>query len=108
MTIQRGLSGTLRRTSRIATPKIAARKNDTRHPTSLAKILGSSSTTDRHAPIAVPIQYEPLMIKSTAPRTRAGINSSIAELIAEYSPPIPPPATPRNKINHHPPHQNPA
>ena len=31
------------------------------------------------------------MIRSTRPRARAGINSSIAELIAAYSPPIPAP-----------------
>ena len=31
------------------------------------------------------------MIRSTRPRTRAGISSSIAELIAAYSPPMPAP-----------------
>src|SRR5436305_14436752 len=81
-------------------PKIAARKNETRQPTFLAKMLGSSSSTDRQAPTAVPIQYEPLMIRSTAPRTRAGISSSIAELIAEYSPPIPAPVIARQRMNH--------
>jgi hypothetical protein len=34
------------------------------------------------APPAAPSQYEPLMMRSTRPRTRAGISSSIAELIA--------------------------
>src|SRR3989440_8156040 len=47
------------------------------------------------------------MIRSTAPRTRAGINSSIAELIAEYSPPIPAPVIARNRINHHTLNENP-
>jgi hypothetical protein len=35
------------------------------------------------------------MIRSTRPRARAGISSSIAELIAEYSPPIPAPVKKR-------------
>jgi hypothetical protein len=35
------------------------------------------------------------MIKSMRPRRRAGINSSIAELTAEYSPPIPAPVMKR-------------
>ena len=35
------------------------------------------------------------MIRSTRPRTRAGISSSIAELIAAYSPPIPAPVRKR-------------
>jgi len=41
------------------------------------------------APSAAPIQKVPLMPRSTAARTRAGISSSIAELIAAYSPPMP-------------------
>ena len=40
------------------------------------------------------------MIRSTVPRTRAGINSSIAELIAAYSPPIPAPVKKRHAANH--------
>ena len=35
------------------------------------------------------------MIRSTRPRARAGISSSIAELIAAYSPPIPAPVKKR-------------
>ena len=31
------------------------------------------------------------MMRSTVPRTRAGISSSMAELIAAYSPPMPAP-----------------
>ena len=43
------------------------------------------------APPAAPIQNEPLMAMSTRPRYCAGISSSIAELIAAYSPPMPAP-----------------
>ena len=39
------------------------------------------------------------MIRSTLPRARAGIISSIAELIAEYSPPIPAPVKNRAARN---------
>ena len=35
------------------------------------------------------------MIRSTVPRTRAGISSSMAELIAAYSPPMPAPVKKR-------------
>ena len=52
------------------------------------------------APAAVPSQNEPLMIRSTVPRTRAGISSSIAELIAAYSPPMPAPVKKRQTANH--------
>ena len=37
------------------------------------------------------------MIRSTRPRTRAGISSSIAELIAAYSPPMPAPVKKRQR-----------
>ena len=47
--------------------------------------------SDSRLPPAAPSQNEPLMIRSIRPRARAGINSSIAELIAAYSPPIPAP-----------------
>ena len=50
------------------------------------------------APAAEPAQYEPLIIRSTRPRTRAGISSSIAELIAEYSPPMPAPGEEAAKV----------
>ena len=46
-------------------------------------------------PAAAPTQNVPLIARSTRPRTRAGISSSIAELIAEYSPPIPAPVKKR-------------
>jgi hypothetical protein len=40
-----------------------------------------------------------LIVRSTCPRTRAGISSSIAELIAEYSPPMPAPVSARQTVN---------
>ena len=48
-------------------------------------------------PAANPTQNVPLIARSTQPRMRAGISSSIAELIAEYSPPIPAPVRNRKK-----------
>jgi hypothetical protein len=44
----------------------------------------------------VPSQNEPLMIRSTRPRSRAGISSSMAELMAADSPPIPAPVRNRH------------
>ena len=46
-------------------------------------------------PISAPAQYVPLIAMSIRPRCRAGIISSIAELIAAYSPPMPAPARTR-------------
>ena len=46
------------------------------------------------------------MIRSTRPRTRAGISSSIAELIAEYSPPIPAPVKKRQRKKYQGAHAN--
>ena len=54
---------------------------------------------ERPAPIAAPTQNVPLMARSTVPRTRAGISSSIAELIAAYSPPMPKPVSARQSAN---------
>ena len=39
------------------------------------------------------------MIRSTRPRTRAGISSSMAELMAAYSPPMPAPVKKRQTKN---------
>ena len=47
------------------------------------------------APSAAPTQNDPLMAMSTRPRYLAGISSSIAELIAAYSPPMPAPVMKR-------------
>ena len=51
--------------------------------------------------MAAPTQNDPLMIRSTRPRALAGMSSSIAELIAAYSPPIPAPVKKRIARNHH-------
>ena len=50
--------------------------------------------------MAAPTQKLPLIARLTRPRTRAGINSSIAELIAAYSPPMPSPVRKRHHANH--------
>ncbi len=68
---------------------------------SLGSTLGLSSTIVRAAPAAAPSQYDPLMIRSMRPRSRAGISSSMAELIAEYSPPIPAPVRNRQAKKNH-------
>src|SRR5579875_2109167 len=60
----------------------------TRQPTSWGRIAGSSTTSEPRAPRAAPIQKLPLIARSVQPRQRAGMSSWIAELIAEYSPPI--------------------
>ena len=49
------------------------------------------------APTAAPAQYEPFTASETVARTRAGTSSSIAELIAAYSPPMPAPV--RNRMS---------
>ena len=76
-------------------PRIAPRPNARRQPTSAAKRASFEQDGESSAPAAVPSQNEPLMIRSTVPRTRAGISSSIAELIAAYSPPMPAPVKKR-------------
>ena len=57
--------------------------------------VGSSSGMVSSEPPAAPIQNEPLMAMSTRPRYFAGISSSMAELIAAYSPPMPAPVRKR-------------
>ena len=42
-------------------------------------------------PRAAPTQKDPLIATSTRPRYALGISSSMAELIAAYSPPMPAP-----------------
>src|SRR5439155_14701195 len=96
----RGLSGIQRRKKITMRPSVAPIPNANRHPSQIGTRFGSSSTSVAAAPSAAPTQYEPLMIKSTRPRTRAGISSSIAELIAAYSPPMPAPVTARKNAEH--------
>ena len=61
----------------------------------------SSRTRAPPAPAADPSQYVPLITRSTRPRTRAGISSSIAELMAAYSPPMPEPVKNRVRKKNH-------
>ena len=91
MNSHRGLSGTDRRTIRMPTARIAPRPNASRQPHSWLITVGSSSGMVSSAPPAAPTQNEPLIDTSTRPRYLAGISSSIAELIAAYSPPMPAP-----------------
>jgi hypothetical protein len=77
------------------TPSRAPIPNARRQPTSAAKSAVSSRAIAATAPPAAPIQKLPLIIRSTRPRNRAGISSSIAELIAAYSPPMPAPVKKR-------------
>jgi hypothetical protein len=62
-------------------------------------MLVSSRSSEASEPSAVPTQNEPPMMRSTTPRTRAGITSSTAEWIAEYSPPTPAPVMNRHTRN---------
>src|SRR3954449_8404626 len=70
----------------------APRPKPRRHPRLTPKIEVSSRMPVSAAPNAAPIQKLPLTARSTQPRTRAGMSSSIAELIAAYSPTTPTPA----------------
>jgi hypothetical protein len=57
-------------------------------------------------PTIVPIHHVPLIERSTQPRRRDGISSSIVELIAAYSPPIPIPVSARKTAKLHTSHEN--
>ena len=59
--------------------------------------FGLSSSTLARPPAAAPTQNVPLIARSAQPRTRPGISSSMAELIAEYSPPIAAPVRKRKR-----------
>jgi hypothetical protein len=83
-----GLSGTLRRTSRMPRPRTAPRPKASRQPRPGANSPLSSSSSDRAAPNMVPSQNELLMIRSTRPRSRAGMSSSTAELMALAPEPV--------------------
>src|ERR1700727_387390 len=94
MNSQRGLSGTCRRTIRIAVPRIAPSAKQILQLSSAERVC--SAAPESSAPAAAPAQYVPLIRMSIRPRCLAGISSSIAELIAEYSPPIPIPVMNRH------------
>src|SRR5436309_12944209 len=92
---QRGLSGTELRRKIIMIPSTAPMPNASRQPMEMGTMPVSSKAIVAAEPMAAPIQKLPLMMRSTRPRTRAGINSSIAELMAAYSPPMPAPVSAR-------------
>ena len=100
MNSQRGLSGTCRRTTRMPTARIAPSPKAARQPQLGSTMLGSSSGIVSSEPSAAPTQNEPLIATSTRPRYVAGISSSIAELIAAYSPPMPMPVRKRHAKYH--------
>lgn len=68
---------------------------------SLGKMSVFSARTESREPATAPSQKLPLMIRSTRPRYLLGMSSSMAELIAAYSPPIPKPVRKRKRKNHH-------
>ena len=83
-------------------------KKPIRQPMLIGSRLGLSRKIEAAAPIMAPAQYVPLTAMSVRPRYRAGISSSIAELIAVYSPPIPVPAMNRKMTRNHRFGENPA
>ena len=90
MNSHRGLSGTLRRTSSTPRARMAPSAKAPRHPYAGSTVPFVSGTVII-APAAAPTQNDPLMAMSTRPRYFEGISSSMAELIAAYSPPMPAP-----------------
>lgn len=58
------------------------------------------ASTESSEPATAPSQKLPLMMRSTRPRYLLGMSSSMAELIAAYSPPIPKPVRNRKRKNH--------
>ncbi len=96
----RGLSGTCRRTRRMTRARTAPRAKVRRQPTFAAKMSVSRATIDSREPKTAPSQKLPLIIRSTRPRYSLGISSSIAELMAAYSPPMPKPVRKRKRKNH--------
>src|SRR5205085_7058951 len=92
---QRGLSGTELRRKIMMMPSTAPMPNTNRQPMKMGTTPVSSKPMVAAEPMAAPIQKLPLMMRSMRPRTRAGISSSIAELMAAYSPPMPAPVRAR-------------
>ena len=80
--------------------RIAPRPKASRQPHSAGTMVGSSSGIVSSEPMVAPTQNEPLMATSTRPRYLAGISSSIAELMAAYSPPMPAPVRNRAQKYH--------
>ena len=71
-----------------------------RQPSCAGTRSGLSRATVSIEPAAAPSQNEPLIARSTRPRYLAGISSSIAELMAAYSPPTPAPVRKRQAKYH--------
>ena len=94
---QRGLSGMYRRRSSMPMPSATPMPKARRHPRSSEKRPGANNTPATAPPIMAPSQKLPLMTRSIRPRNAGGVNSWMAELMAEYSPPIPAPVTMRHK-----------
>ncbi len=78
-------------------PMKAPNPNASRQPSHSGSSFGSSKGTETAAPAIAPSQNVPLTARSTRPRSLAGISSSMAELIAAYSPPIAMPVNMRNR-----------
>ena len=92
MNSQRGLSGTFSPHEQHPAGEHGSERE--RQPPAellVVTMVGSSSGIVSSAPAAAPTQNDPLMAMSMRPRYFAGISSSIAELIAAYSPPMPAP-----------------
>lgn len=92
---QRGLSGTDLRSSKIIKPSSAPIPNANRQPVLAYSRWEFKRRSVPATPSAAPIQKLALITRSTFPRTWAGTSSSMAELIAAYSPPIPAPVSTR-------------
>ena len=91
MISHRGLSGTARRSTTITIASTGPMRKAIRQSRP-GLMAPESRGTWIAAAIAAPAQYVPLTAMSVWPRYRAGMSSSMAELIAAYSPPIPAPA----------------
>src|SRR5579884_322626 len=96
---QRGLSGTAWRIQSTTRAMIAPRAKQRRQPRSAGKIRSSRKSRLTALPNMVPSHQLLLMERSVQPRRRAGISSSMAELMAEYSPPMPMPVSARKAAN---------
>jgi hypothetical protein len=76
---------------------IAVQLNARGIPTARGSRWAATQVRDANAPPAAPSQKLPLTMRSIHPRYFAGISSSMAELTAAYSPPMPRPVTMRKK-----------
>jgi hypothetical protein len=88
-----------RRSRQTATPITGPASRLIRQPRFSGSTFGLSSRSWALAPMNAPAQYVPLTTMSVRPRWLAGISSSIAELTAAYSPPMPVPAMNRSTMN---------